>query len=81
MKRVSILLFSFVFLAFAGSAIPQAQTALRRPCGHAWCGHMLTLARFSGGRIVLHLAALLGDGAVRFHAAGIARELRTWVRY
>jgi hypothetical protein len=39
---------------------------------------MLSLARFSGGRILLHLAALLGDGAVRFHAAGIARELREW---
>jgi hypothetical protein len=39
---------------------------------------MLTLARFSGGRIVLHLAALLGDRALHFHAAGIVRELRTW---
>ena len=42
---------------------------------------MLTLARFSGGRIVLHLGAMLGDGAVRFHAAGIARELRAWIGY
>ena len=41
---------------------------------------MLTLARFSGGRIFLHLAALLGDEALRFHAAGIARELRAWTR-
>ena len=41
---------------------------------------MLTVARFSGGRIVLHLAALLGDGALRFHAAGIARELRAWAK-
>jgi hypothetical protein len=42
---------------------------------------MLTLARFSGGRILLHLAALVGDGAVRFHAAGIARELRGWAKH
>jgi hypothetical protein len=27
------------------------------------------------GRVVLHLLAMLGDGAVRFHAAGIRREL------
>jgi hypothetical protein len=36
---------------------------------------MLTLARFSLGRIVLHLLAMIGDGAFRFHAAGILREL------
>ena len=36
------------------------------------------LARFSLGRVLLHLIAMLGDGAVRFHAAGIARELY-WV--
>lgn len=36
---------------------------------------MLTLARFSLGRVVLHLIAMLGDGAFRFHAAGIVREL------
>jgi len=36
---------------------------------------MLTLARFSLGRVVLHLVALLGDRAFRFHAAGILREL------
>ena len=33
------------------------------------------LARFTIGRVCLHLIAMLGDGAVRFHAAGIAREL------
>jgi hypothetical protein len=37
---------------------------------------MLTLARFSLGRVVLHLLAMIGDGAFRFHAAGILRE---WV--
>lgn len=36
---------------------------------------MLTLARFRIGRIVLHLLALAGDGAFRFHAAGVVREL------
>jgi hypothetical protein len=36
------------------------------------------LARFSLGRVLLHLIAMLGDRAVRFHAAGIAREL-SWV--
>jgi len=38
-------------------------------------GHMTTLARFSVGRILLHLLAMLGDRCVRFHAAGIMREL------
>ena len=37
---------------------------------HFW----MTLARFSVGRVVLHLVAMLGDGAFRFHAAGILRE-------
>ena len=36
---------------------------------------MLTLARFSLGRVLLHLLAMMGDRAFRFHAAGIAREL------
>ena len=36
------------------------------------------LARFSLGRILLHFIAMPRDGAVRFHAAGIAREL-SWV--
>jgi hypothetical protein len=36
---------------------------------------MLTLARSSLGRVVLHLLAMIGDGAFRFHAAGILREL------
>jgi len=35
---------------------------------------MLVLARFSLGRVLLHLIAMLGDRAVRFHAAGILRE-------
>jgi hypothetical protein len=35
---------------------------------------MLTLARFSLGRVVLHLIAMAGDRAFRFHAAGIRRE-------
>jgi hypothetical protein len=39
---------------------------------------MLTLARFSLGRILLHLIAMLGDRAVRFHGAGIMREF-PWV--
>jgi hypothetical protein len=36
---------------------------------------MLTLARFSLGRVLLHLLAMMGDGALRFHTAGILREL------
>ena len=36
---------------------------------------MLTLARFSAGRVVLHFLAMLGDREFRFHAAGIMREL------
>ena len=36
------------------------------------------LHRCSLGRVLLHLIAMLGDRAVRFHAAGIAREL-SWV--
>ena len=36
------------------------------------------LARLSLGRVLLHFIAMLRDGAVRFHAAGIAREL-SWV--
>ena len=34
-----------------------------------------TLIRFRLGRIVLHLMAMRGDRAFRFHAAGIVREL------
>ena len=37
---------------------------------------MAKLARFSLGRVLLHLIAMLGDRAVRFHCAGILRELR-----
>jgi hypothetical protein len=37
-----------------------------------------TLARFSAGRVLLHLLAMLGDGEFRFHFAGILREL-SWV--
>ena len=36
---------------------------------------MTTVARFRGGRILLHLLAVLGDRCVRFHVAGIIREL------
>ena len=39
----------------------------------------LVLARLGAGRILLHLLALAGDGAFRFHFAGIAREL-AWGR-
>ena len=38
-------------------------------------GDMATLARFCLGRILLHLLAIVGDGCVRFHVAGISREL------
>ena len=36
---------------------------------------MLTLARFRLGRVLLHLLAMLGDRCVRFHVAGIIRDL------
>jgi hypothetical protein len=36
---------------------------------------MLMLARFSLGRVLLHLSAMIGDWELRFHAAGILREL------
>jgi hypothetical protein len=36
---------------------------------------MATLARLRIGRISLHLLAMLGDRCVRFHVAGIMREL------
>lgn len=36
---------------------------------------MLTVARFRLGRILLHLLAMLGDRSIRFHVAGIMREL------
>jgi hypothetical protein len=36
---------------------------------------MTTLAQFGCGRILLHLLAMLGDRCVRFHFAGIVREL------
>ena len=39
---------------------------------------MATLASLSSGRILLHLLAMLGDRCVRFHVAGIIREL-PWV--
>jgi hypothetical protein len=39
---------------------------------------MATLAHFGVGRILLHLIAMLGDRCVRFHVAGILREL-AWV--
>jgi hypothetical protein len=41
-------------------------------------GRMRTLAHYCVGRILLHLLALLGDRCVRFHVAGIMREL-PWV--
>ena len=36
---------------------------------------MNALARYCAGRILLHLLAMLVDRCVRFHAAGILREL------
>ena len=48
--------------------------AVRTDCA---TGRMTTLARFPAGRILLHLLAMAGDRCVRFHAAGIVRELST----
>jgi hypothetical protein len=38
------------------------------------------LVDFRLGRVLLHLAAMIGDGAVRFHVAGIRRELASTTR-
>lgn len=41
-----------------------------------WVGaRLLALSRHPVGRIVLHLLAMAGDRCIRFHLAGIAREL------
>jgi hypothetical protein len=47
----------------------RGETPVRDPVA------MAQLAQFRLGRILLHLGAMLGDGAVRFHSAGIIREL------
>jgi hypothetical protein len=39
---------------------------------------MVILAQLGAGRIFLHLLAMCGDRCVRFHVAGIIREL-PWV--
>lgn len=36
---------------------------------------MLIVARYRVGRILLHLLAMAGDGCIRFHIAGVVREL------
>ena len=36
--------------------------------------NMLLLARYSFGRVVLHLVAMSRNGEIRFHGAGILRE-------
>jgi hypothetical protein len=36
---------------------------------------LMTLARFRHGRILPHLLAMLSDRCIRFHVAGIVREL------
>ena len=36
---------------------------------------MTSLSRSSAGRMLLHLLAMAGDRCVRFHVAGIMREL------
>jgi hypothetical protein len=35
----------------------------------------MRLARSRGGRVILHLVALLGDGEFTWHARGVLREL------
>jgi hypothetical protein len=36
---------------------------------------MLILARHRSGRVLLHCCAMVGDREVRFHCAGIVREM------
>jgi hypothetical protein len=45
------------------------------PTSLAISSKLMTLARFRRGRILLHLLAMLGDRCIRFHVAGIVREL------
>ena len=42
-------------------------------------GYVAMLARFPAGRILLHLIAMVRDRCVRFHTAGIRREIATIV--
>ena len=39
----------------------------------------VSLINIPAGRIILHMLAMIGDGCVRFHMAGIARELPVMV--
>jgi hypothetical protein len=55
-------------------SLKPASSLTARLSGYA-ASIAVELARFSLGRVLLHLIAALGDGAVRFHAAGIRREL------
>ena len=34
------------------------------------------LARSRGGRVILHVVAIFGDGKFTWHARGVVRELR-----
>ena len=45
----------------------------------AWMRLSVAVAGYAAGRIVLHVLAMAGDRCVRFHCAGIVRELRLLV--
>lgn len=47
----------------------------KQACDRWSNGCLATLARCSAGRIALHLLAMAGDRCIRFHLAGILREL------
>ena len=36
---------------------------------------VLVLSQHAGGRVILHIIAMIRDGEVRWHFAGIAREV------
>jgi hypothetical protein len=36
----------------------------------------MLLARSRGGRVILHVVAIFGDGEFTWHARGVLRELR-----
>jgi hypothetical protein len=66
-------------LSPVSKTVTAVTIALLADIAMAWTGctigHMTTLARLRVGRILLHLLAMLGDRCVRFHVAGIIREL------
>jgi Permuted papain-like amidase enzyme, YaeF/YiiX, C92 family len=60
------------------ASIRNARRAGAAACARRAGSCAMLLARASAGRIALHLLAMSGDRCVRFHVAGIVREL-PWI--